>query len=107
MLPEKIEKIYYSIIVKDYAQFLADVGAAISLLSNNVIFRLRNYFEKLKKERNAHFNQYNTKSLNKTYDGFREELGAYCCAGNGDFVNMIAIRDYAKKLGTVKIENEK
>ena len=25
------EKIYYSIIVKDYAQFLADAGAAISL----------------------------------------------------------------------------
>ena len=41
------EKIYYSIIVKDYAQFLADAGAAISLLSNNVIFRLRNYFEEL------------------------------------------------------------
>ena len=63
---------------------------------------LLHHFEKLKKERNARFNQYNTKSLNKTYDGFREELGAYCCAGNGDFVNMIAIRDYAKKLGTVK-----
>ena len=44
------EKIYYSIIVKDYAQFLADVGAAISLLSNNVIFRLRNYFEELKRK---------------------------------------------------------
>ena len=59
MLPEKIEKIYYSSIVKDYAQFLADVGAAISLLSNNVIFRLRNYFEKLKKERS---NIYDRKS---------------------------------------------
>lgn len=44
------EKIYYSIIVKDYAQFLADAGAAISLLSNNVIFRLRNYFEELKRK---------------------------------------------------------
>ena len=51
ILPEKIEKIYYSIAAKDYAQFLADAGAAISLLSNNVIFRLRNYFEEYKKER--------------------------------------------------------
>lgn len=59
ILPEKIEKIYYSIDVKDYAQFLADVGIAISLLSNNVIFRLRNYFEEYKKERN---NIYDRKS---------------------------------------------
>ena len=59
ILPEKIEKIYYSIAAKDYAQFLADVGAAISLLSNNVIFRLRNYFEEYKKERS---NIYDRKS---------------------------------------------
>ncbi len=59
ILPEKIEKIYYSIAAKDYAQFLADAGAAISLLSNNVIFRLRNYFEEYKKERS---NIYDRKS---------------------------------------------
>lgn len=75
MLPEKIEKIYYSIIVKDYAQFLADVGAAISLLSNNVIFRLRNYFEKLKKERS---NIYDRKS-----DKVRSTVGQVGQVGEG------------------------
>ena len=75
MLPEKIEKIYYSIIVKDYAQFLADVGAAISLLSNNVIFRLRNYFEKLKKERS---NIYDRKS-----DKVRSTVGEGTNNGRG------------------------
>lgn len=40
--------------------------------------------------------------MNKTYEGFREEFGAYCCTKNGNFVNMIAMRDYAKNLGPVK-----
>ena len=60
------------------------------------------HFETLKKKRNAQFNPYNTKSLNKIYEGFREELVAYCPARKSNFINTIALWDYAKGLGPLK-----
>ena len=62
------------------------------------------HLEQVIKERNRGFNQYNTSSLNKTSENYREEVGTLCRDKNGDFVNKIAWRDFIRRLGKTKCD---
>ena len=43
-------------------------------------------------------------SLNQTFGETKEELGCWLAGKSGDFVNGIALWDYAKRLGSLKYE---
>lgn len=70
----------------------------------NVEKCLLKHFEQVIKEKNRGFNQYNTSSLNKINENYKEEVGTLCCGRNDDFVNKIAWRGFVRSLGKTKCD---
>ena len=68
----------------------------------NVEKSILEHIDKLKKKRNMQLKIYSRLSLNKTYGTYKEEIGSLFCKNRGDFVNTIALWDYAKRLGPLK-----
>ena len=61
-------------------------------------------FAELRTIRNERIRLESRMSLNQTFGDVKEEIGALMPAKTGDFVNWIALWDYAQRLGGIKYE---
>lgn len=65
---------------------------------------VRRRFAELRTMRNERIRLESLMSLNQTYGEIREEIGTLIPSKTGDFVNSIALWDYAQRLGGIKYE---